>query len=182
LNVINFGLHIADGGIPFLLESDGGHCLWNDKLASPFTTTLRNCPHAIAKVPPEPGEISEGLELLAPRVNGGAFFVPNLSVEHQRAAELLTCATRSISFPAWAVDWKALVAELTLTNIQPMFVTGLEVRHFQKLQKLLTLPRTRTLIVQGTHRLAGLHQVELPDVKPDESWRRLGAHLVRTSC
>ena len=55
-----------------------------------------------------------------------------------------------------------LVGELTLTNIQPIFLTGVEPRNYIQLQRLLELPRTRTLIVHGKHNRPGLVQMELP--------------------
>ena len=181
MNVQHFGLHWAEGGIPFLHEQAGGKCLWDLDLASPFRTSLlrRSCPHNIAAQSPEPGELPQGIDVLAPRVNGGAFFVPNLTTAHQKAAEFLTSAIRPISFAVWAMRMTDLVGELTLTNIQPIFLTGVEPRNYIQLQRLLELPRTRTLIVHGKHNRPGLVQMELPPVHPDPSWPRLGAYIMR---
>jgi hypothetical protein len=183
VNVQHFGLHWAEGGIPFLHEQAGGKCLWDLDLPSPFSTSQlrRFCPHNIAIQSPEPGELAPGLDVLAPRVNGGAFFVPNLTTAHQQAAELLTSAVKPISFAVWAMRWTDLVSELTLTNIQPMFLTGVEPKHYIQLQRLLELPRTRTLIVHGKHNRPGLVQIELPDVQPDPSVRKLGAYILRNA-
>ena len=105
--------------------------------------------------------------------------MPNLTTAHQKAAEFLTSAIRPISFAVWAMRWNDLVSELTLTNIQPMFLTGVEPKHYIQLQRLLELPRTRTVIVHGKHNRPGLVQIELPDVTPDPSWRKLGAYIMR---
>jgi hypothetical protein len=75
--------------------------------------------------------------------------------------------------------WNDLVSELTLTNIQPIFLTGVEPKHYIQLQRLIELPRVRTLIVHGPHSRPGLETIELPDVQPDTSWRRLGAYIMR---
>lgn len=178
--VRHFGIHWADGGVPFLLEQGQSKCLWPYDVPSSFDVVKQplRCPHALASVLPKEGSAPSHL---APLVNGGAFFIRSLSTSQIEAAHLLCGAVRPIAFTMWATRFSDLVDELNLTNIAPLILTGVEVRHYVDLISFLRIPRVRTVIVEGQHVLPMLTEIEIEPIKPDPSLTGIGAYLLRTN-
>ena len=180
--VRHFGIHWAEGGVPFLLEQSHSKTLWPYDVPCPFIVrpdrlTLR-CPHALGSAEPMEGSAPSHL---APLVNGGAFFIQSISTHQLEAAHLLCGAVRPIAFAMWATSFRDLVDELNLTNIAPLILTGVQVRHYADLDRFLRIPRVRTLIVETEHPRRGLTPIELGPVTPHPDLTRIGGYILRSN-
>ena len=112
---------------------------------------------------------------------GGAFFIPRISTHQLEAAHLLCGAVRPIAFAMWATSFRDLVDELNLTNIAPLILTGVQVRHYADLDRFLRIPRVRTLIVETEHPRPGLTEIELPEIQPTPDLTRIGGYILRSN-
>jgi hypothetical protein len=178
--VRHYGLHWAEGDVPFLLEQSQAKTLWTLDIPCPFEVSKqpRRCPHALASVLPKAGLAPAHL---APLVNGGAFFIRSLTSSQIEAAHLLCGAVMPIAFTMWANRVSDLVDELNLTNIAPLILTGVEPRHYDAIDRFISVPRIRTLIVETRLARPGLTEIEIEPITPEPHLTNVGAYMLRTN-
>lgn len=182
LSVRNYGLHWATGGIPILEEQSGGRCLWDANIPSPFEVRpdypgLR-CPHLLNGVTATAEPLPKGFEILAPQINGGAFFVRTFTANQLLSVSKLHNAQTPIVFPVWSRKFSRLVEELNLTNITPLILVGATPKYYAELDKFLQVPRVRTIFVSADHCRPGLTEIELPDISPRDDLKNVGAYYL----
>ena len=81
----------------------------------------------------------------------------------------------------WATSFRDLVDELNLTNIAPLILTGVQVRHYADLERFIRIPRVRTLIVETEYPRPGLTEIDLPEIQPTPDLTRIGGYILRSN-
>lgn len=173
----HFGLY-RDDNLVFLHEQKGGRCL-NPGLAnlpSPFTVGKPSapCPHTLPApaegyVPDEPL-----VRAMGPIQTADVFQTERANAQLLGAMIQMVGPIRPLFYGFFGTRMKDLLAELTCTNAAPMIMVGIEARHFGELSRLMSLPRTRNLIIVSDLRVTGVPVLPRP-AETDLDWRAVGA-------
>lgn len=185
-----YGLIVEDD-LVWLRQQNGTVCLTPglEGLERPSNSTpppaRGRCPHDIT---PAPGPIPrlKGLaRVLRPIPDGGAYYCPT-TVGKITGFLRMSASVERLIFPTWAVPVVNLIPQLTLTNLAPLVIPDCESRNLIALQRLLSLPRTRTIICLGATQPPMTTRLEL-EIKSDRKtdWSQMGAailhdHVVKT--
>lgn len=152
--VQHWGLHVS-GDLIFLHEQRVSACLTPGLagLESPFQVrTAQPCPHNLlpflgdAEPVAPPGELAR---VLAPIPDGGAYWVPSSARTNVLSLSELCHPARSIAATPWTQRINLLAVELHKTNLAPLIFYDYEVKHVDKIARLLALPRVRTILLCG---------------------------------
>lgn len=181
-----YGLIVEDD-LVWLRQQQGTVCLTPgleglERPSSAPPARLR-CPHNIVPEP-RPSPRLKGLAgVLRPVPDGGAYYCDARVSDISEMLKMSAQVERTI-FPAWAVPIQNLIPQLTLTNLAPMVIPDCEAKNLIALQRLLSLPRTRTVICLGPMQPPLTTKLELIKYKITD-WRAAGAailheHVVRT--
>lgn len=170
IRVPHYGVHVAEGNIAFLLQSDDSvQNALNLNLTSPFKVKVEkradSCPHQITLPSSQP-------DLPSPKVLGDPLFQLMLPVPRRRhqarylvqrpdTLELLRELTklsspaRPLISPIWGVTAAKVRMELSITNVSPWVVTGVTSKDFKMLRILLehSVLSPRQLILAGSRDL-----------------------------
>lgn len=178
-----YGLIVEDD-LVWLRQQNGTVCLTPglEGLERPSTSSAPparyRCPHTLT---PEPGEFPrlKGLaRVLRPVPDGGAYYcstptggiVPFLK---------MSASVERIIFPTWAVPISSLIPQLTLTNLAPLVIPDCEPKNFIALQRLLSLPRTRTIICLGAAQPPMTTRLEMEtEPRRNVDWEKVGAAIL----
>jgi hypothetical protein len=182
--VEHYGFHL-DGNLVFLLEQGPGQCLTPglESMDSPFEVFRPDrlpCPHHLYK--PAPGDVLDDPMVLAmaPVMSEGAVYHV-----HIRDASKLWALSKMIGgnqtkvFSPWAMyrPTAKLATQLSATNAAPMVVMNDVPKHYEMVNHLITLPRTRTLIVCGPIRFPGTEILPVYEGSLELDWPSIGAAM-----
>lgn len=183
--VDRYGFH-QDGNLVFLHEQGLSRCLTPglETLPSPFELVRPDrlpCPHRLPRASASLVIDHPLIEVMAPTPSSGkAFFVPTSQLTAVNAMHAMTGAGQR-SFAAWALrrPLEKLVPQLTITNAAPLVITGYEPRDYTMLERLLALPRSRTLVLCGPFRVLGATELPSFDNDVDQDWVAIGAAFIK---
>lgn len=194
--VSHYGLHTA-GGIPFLVQPNGGQNLISPSLQSPFRPVIRprtaRCPHDIklgqqAAVPlwadeplaqafwPTPVKAGEPARLL---------YAPDADVlETLNQLARLASPTGSLVQPIWWRPPKEIAHVYGLTNLGPLVWTSANAENFGHVRRHIELAQAyqRRIVIVATARLPlfeGVEKVETFTLPSEEPLETIGATLLR---
>ena len=186
--VQGYGLHY-EGSLVFLHEAAGSQCL-NPKLGaleSPFEVRAPrglNCPHCYLGAPPPADEIPQDpmIEAMSPVPGDGLYWI---DPKHEPWIWRLSAMTMGAETNVM-VWWRLrkprldrLAPYLELTNAAPLCVIGYDVGDFQDLDRLISLPRCRKLVVSGRPRLPGATVLGEPAIELlNLDYRALGVRIL----
>lgn len=187
--VTHFGLH-QSYGLSFLHERDASLCVspnidYDPSVVSPFEVRAQaklDCPHGLfstATVLREksfPGSVPEWVTKLAPRRDGGAYFIPQQYVETVREALTMHRQTAPLVWSLWTTKVQRLVPQLNITNLSPLVITDYKIGDLDALRMLIRQPRVRTLIFCGDYHISGLIPLEPDEFECD--WQNAGWPLM----
>ena len=182
MSVNHYGLHI-DQDLFFLIQESTNFCL-NEGLQTLSVTkkvsrsNRLGCPHNIKSHSHiMPISVPTLVQKMAPIPDGGAYWVPSSARSILSRSSALSAPTRSIAFTPWAHPLKTLIPELDLTNVSPLLLLGYRRSDIAPLERLLSLPRIRTVILCGDYRVPGVAEIEVPDydieLTPQTGWSLL---------
>lgn len=211
--VSNFGVHWATGGIAFLHQTRGALNALGLHERSPFLVKPEHrmaCNHMIALNAMNPSRVHlTQLETLLRHNNLVRFMLPLPKLtgdkgvarlawaafpeEWHTELTLLSKLSSPIRVPIFPVNGHSpsrLLAELGMTNVQPMVVTHITTQHMEIISKLLaraaTAPRKLLLVAREDVPLPGVpltHGRDFAAAPKDElialPWETLGGVIVR---
>jgi hypothetical protein len=197
--VSRYGLHIASGDIPFLVQPSGSTNLISPDLRCPFEPQVvprrSRCPHAI--------NLADGIDVTIPswvdeplaqmflptpcRHNAPALLLydPNGdALQLIRSLERLVSPVEPHTRPIWWKTPKDLRYLYGLTNLGPMVWTSTEMRYTQDADKHIDLGRAfeRKVLLVATERMplfTNIAPVSTFTLPPDEPLEAIGAACLR---
>jgi hypothetical protein len=196
-----YGIHIAPGNIPFLLQPDGAQNLISPELRFPFQPHIRpktlRCPHGInldagvgVEIPAWTDEPFIRAFLPIPRQEADrALLVHDPEGGLTRAAETLTrlsSATGWIVKPAWMQRPDEMRHVYGVTNLSPMVFTSAEINHTKAIDWHVQIAAAtqRQLVVLCKERVPifghAVEWIQAPTELPlDEPLEAIGAAALR---
>ena len=194
--VNRFGLHVAPGGIPFLVQPRGSFNLISPNLPSPFEPQIRprtaRCPHLIdmsagedVEIPAWVDEPLAQLFLPTPRQPGEVSgWIHGASDELVLQLSRLSSPTGTLAKPIW---WQR--ADLPghfygITNLGPLVWTSALTSNWREAERHLVLGQAfdRRVLIAGIDRLplfSGVQEVHPFILPPDQPLEAIGAAVLR---
>ena len=196
-----YGIHIAPGDIPFLLQPEGAQNLISPELRFPFQPHIRpktlRCPHSImlsdgigVEIPPWAEDPLLRTFLPIPRAPGDKTILVHdpdgLFASQVTALVRLSSPTGSPVWPTWARRPDEMSHLYGVTNLSPMIFTSAEVTHTRHVDQHIALAaaQQRQLVVICREKLpiydGGVAWVAAPTALPlDEPLEAIGAAALR---
>lgn len=199
--VSRFGLHIAPGGIAFLVQANGSQNLISPELRFPYAVHIKprtlRCPHHV--------DLAQGVGVVVPgwtedpllraflpvpaEPDTPALLVFDPEDRFRRIAPQLArmgSPTGPVAQPAWMLASGDVKNSYSVSNLTPIILTSTEISGTKDVLRHMDLARAnqRQLIVFARQRLpmfgADARWVEPPDYLPvDEPLEAIGSAVLR---